>query len=356
MWSKILWVVTLAALQVGCNERPEGTKGANSASGSPAAPSASVGEPAASSQSAIAAVHGGALTHLAATKPGPFTAGCKDLVKTHNPPAQQLAHVLRRLTCEPELYFKPIADVRKELALQEGYSLTFSGPATAMLEFPRSIRPQDLAQVMDVSKPVARRADHGAWRDRIWFFGANAKTGALDIWGPGKAMIGVGVDYSSLPQGTVVTSLNEENELQGTAVITMPPEVVPVEHDATAVKLLLTGLAKLSANRKLLSAEPDAIAKSVGLDGEAFRLSKRSIGSTRSGTDIWTARTRIDAAPLIQALGLDGKIDHRQARDADDFALYDGRNSVHEYKGLKVELSFDKRDDGSFELSGITVN
>jgi hypothetical protein len=94
------------------------------------------------------------------------------LAKTHTPPAQQLAHVLRRLACEPARYFKPVAEVRKELALQDGYALRFSGPATALLE-------------------------------------------------------------------------------------------------------------------------------------------KRSIGSTRSGTDIWTARTQIDADPLIEALGLSGKISRR---------------------------------------------
>jgi hypothetical protein len=279
------------------------------------------------------------------------------LAKTHTPPAQQLAHVLRRLACEPALYFKPVAEVRKELALQDGYSLRFSGPATAALEFPKGVSPQELGRVMDVGKLVAGMATHGAWRHRIWFLGSNEKTGALEIWGPGNTMIGVRVDYSSLPKDATVTPIVAGNELRDDAIITMPPEVVPVKHDEVAVKLLLAGLSKLSANRALLSAEPDAIAKQVSLDGERFRLSKRSIGSTRSGTDIWTARTQIDADPLIKALGLSGKISRRRARDSNDYLLYDGGGSDHEhkYQGLNLELSFNKRAGDRYELNGITV-
>ncbi|HMR77597.1 MAG TPA: hypothetical protein PKD61_20955 [Polyangiaceae bacterium] len=361
MWSKILCALTVATLQVGCTEKPEGAKGANSANTPPAESPAGASAPppaAASTAPVVAAEQASELTHLAATKPGPFDAKCRDLAKTHTPPAQQLAHVLRRLTCEPALYFKPIAEVRKELALQDGYTLTFSGPATAMLEFPAGVSPQDLGRVMDVSRPVAGMASRGAWRHRIWFLGSDEKTGTLDIWGPGKAMIGVRIDYSSLPKDAVVTPIVAGNELRKDAIITMPPEVVPVKHDEVAVKLLLAGLAKLSANRSFLSAEPDAIAKQLGLDGERFRLSKRSIGSTRSGTDIWTARTRIDADPLIKALGLSGKISHRRARDSDDYLLYDsgGNDSDHKYQGLNLELSFDKREGDRYELNGITVN
>ncbi len=357
MWTKTLLVAAVATLHVGCTEKSEGAKPVNSANtASSAVSTGAVAAPAATSTApAVPAGQASALTHLAATKPGSFDAKCKDLVKTHNPPAQQLAHVLRRLTCEPALYFKPIAEVRKALALQVGYTLTFSGPATAMLEFPKTISPKDLGRVMDVGKPVARMSDRGAWRSRIWFFGADAKTGALDIWGPGKTMIGVRIDYASLPKDAEVTPIAEGNELRGTAIITMPPDVVPVKHDAAAVKLLLAGLAKLSSDRKLLSVEPEAIAKQVGLDSERFRLSSRSIGSTRSGTDIWTARTRIDAEPLIKALGVRGKISHRRARDSDDYLLYDGSDSGHKYQGLNLELSFDKLEGDRYELNGITV-
>jgi hypothetical protein len=359
MWSKIPWALAAATmLQVGCTEKSKGGQGVSSAS-SPAA--SSLGAPASPPATAppapgVPAGQASALTHLATDRPGPFEAKCADLAKSHNPPAQQLAHVLRRLTCEPALFFKPIEEVRKVLALQDGYTLAFSGPATAYLEFPNTVSPRDLGHAMDVGKPVARMADGGAWRHRIWYFGSDAKTGALDIWGPGKAMIGVRIDYSSLPEDAKVTAIAADNKLRGTAVVTMPPKVVPVKHDDVAVKQLLAGLAKLSADRKLLSAEPVAIAKQVGLDSERFRLSTRSIGSTRSGTDIWTARTQIDADPLIKALGLEGKIEHRRARDADDYLLYAGSDSSHDYKGLSLEISFDKREsDDRYELNGITV-
>ena len=298
----------------------------------------------------------GELTHLAAAKPAaPTNAQCKDLSKTHTPDAQQLAHVLRRLTCEPGLFFKPVKQVRKELALKAGYELIFSGPATATLRFEKSPTPNEFRHVIGSEKLVARMSDRGAWRSRVWFLGTDAKTGAFDVWGPGKAMIGVKVDYSSLPKDTKVTPLKEDTTFKGSAVITMPQSVVPVKHDEVAVKLLVAALGKLSADRKLLSNTPSDIAKRTALTGERFRISARSIGSARSGTDLWTQRTRIDSDAVIKALGLKGKIDHRQARDADDYLLFDGADTEHKYKGLTLELSFDKRDGKRFELSGVTV-
>ncbi len=349
-------IAALAMVSTACNEtksssaRPSGT----TSGAAPAAPAASGARHAAATTAPSAKA--GALTHLATTKPGPSTAKCTDLAKTHKPDAQQLAHVLRRLTCEPDLYFKPIAEVRAALALQSGYELEFSGPRTASLKFPKTIKLTELSRVMEVPKPVATMARTGSWRRRIWYLGSDAKTGDLNIWGPGRAMIDVDVDYSSLAKGADVTPLTDDNELEGTATITMPKSVVPVKHDAVGMKVLLAGLTAIGADRTLLSAEPEDIAARAKLTGERFRISTRSIGSARSGTDVWTQRTRIDADVLIEELGLKGKISHRQVRDADDFLLYDGSDSSHKYKGLSLTLSFDKRDDGTFELNGITLN
>ena len=76
---------------------------------------------------------------------------------------------------------------------------------------------------------------------------------------------------------------------------------------------------------------------------------------------MWAARTRIAAGPLIKALGLQGKISHRRARDSDDYLLYDSHEGQHRWRGLSVELSFMPRKDGNrddyggYVLSGVTL-
>ncbi|MBW2457526.1 MAG: hypothetical protein JRI68_23665 [Deltaproteobacteria bacterium] len=141
----------------------------------------------------------------------------------------------------------------------------------------------------------------------------------------------------------------------------MPGSVIALKDDAVAVKMLVAGLELLAKDRSLVTQEPAEVAKTLGLDDERFRLSKRSSGGTQVAIDIWPRRTRIGAEAVIEALGLKGEISHRRATDSDDYLLYRGKKGTHEWKSLTVEPSFDNRDGrpgkgyGAYVLDGITV-
>ena len=135
-----------------------------------------------------------------------------------------------------------------------------------------------------------------------------------------------------------------------------------VKDDAVAVKMLLAGLGHIARDRSLVTRPPAEVAKAVGLNDGRFRLSRRTSGGTQVAIDIWPRRMRIGAKAVIEALGLKGEISHRRATDSDDYLLYRGQEGTHEWRGLALEPSFDRRDEkgkgskpDAYQLDGITV-
>ncbi len=300
------------------------------------------------------------ISHFVSSKPPAANDQCAELPEGPDSPMRKLAVMVRRLACEPALYYLPVDEIRKELGPPKGWTLEFGGPAAVSIRVPDRPKASVLAKAMGIQSPVALRSSKGAWASRIWHLGSNPNTGAFDLWGPGKVLIGVAVDYGSLDREVKVTPLKDE-KLRASVSVSMPPSVVAVKDDAVAVKMLVAGLEQLAKDRSLLSRDPAEVAKAVGLDDERFRLSRRSIEGIQVAIDIWPKRTRIAADAVIEALDLKGEISHRRARDSDDYLLYRGSHGKHPWQGLGLEPSFNKRDGGSgkgyeaYILDGISV-
>lgn len=300
-------------------------------------------------------------THYGTKTAPEANAACKPLPKggaTYQP----LAKAARRLSCEPALFLMTGVALRKELALPADHTIDFSGASTVTIRFPKG-KATDLAAAMGVPKAVAARRNAGAWGFRVWDMVTTMPTRSLDLWSPG--VINVGVDVEDLELDDKVDSVPlEKSTLDGYLSVTMPEATLPVVDDDVALALLFAGLDKIAAEPRHVSDEPGDAAVFAGLVNERFRVSRRSTGSGPSaihGIDIWTARTRVAAGPVIAALGLPGKIEHSRAHDADDFHLYDGKTSEFDWRGLRLELTFAKRDTaidaphGEWSLSGVTL-
>ena len=276
-----------------------------------------------------------------------------------------IARAVRRLACEPALYFETTAAARKALALPEGVKLEFIGAGGARIEFKGKYAAKDMAAALGIESPVITTGRGGAWAMRNWRLGNNPKDGELDIWKPGIVTIGVSHDYSASDKFGAVKPLTDAEQLRGWISVRMPAELIEAKHDEVAVKMLLRGLAKFARDKTLSSKPPKEAAKGAELTNERFRVSRRSIGTGPAAvhsTDVWTARTFIAAEPLLSALGLSGKIEHEKAHDSDDYVLPNGLDDTHSYKGLKLHLRFDKNkgtkgnSNADFHLSGITVS
>ncbi|MFO0554302.1 MAG: hypothetical protein U0271_38330 [Polyangiaceae bacterium] len=276
----------------------------------------------------------------------------------------ELAAAARRLSCEPALFYLSEADLRKELSLPKELELQMGGPSSVSIKFPKGGKATELAAALGVPNAVASRRNAGAWGWKIWDLVTETKANKLELWGPGVLNIGVDVDDAGLDDKVDSVAL-EQAKLDGYLSVTMPESVLPLEDDAVALQMLLAGLAQLATDKKRVSDEPEATAKWLRLEDPRFRLSRRSSGTGASaihGTDLWTARTIIAAGPVIEALGLSGKIEHNHAYDSDDYLLYDGERSEFTWRELKLELSFDQRRGepapgpyGGYVLSGITL-
>jgi len=345
----------LAALLLltGCPERPKET---------PPAPSAT--SPARSAAPALvppAPVPSGP-THFAVASAPAVNAACKPLPKGGPRAMTALAVALRRLACEPALFMLKSGELRKELALPADHGVEISGPSTVSLRFPKG-RAADLALSMGLASPVAARSKSGAWSWRIWNLGS-APSGKLELWGPGAVVVGVDFDYAKVGDGVDSVPLGD-TPLEGFASVTMPESVLPLKDDEAALAMLLAGLQRLAADPSQLAREPKDAAGFAGLDDERFRVSRRSLhhGSTViNGLDVWTARTRVAAGPVIEAFGLEGKIEHSRAHDSDEYLLFVDEKTEHGWRGLKVALRFERRSGvaaagayGGHVLSGVTL-
>ncbi len=356
MLKRIALMACAAAAIAGCSKKEAGAGASSAPSSSAAVAVPAAGSVAASSRSAVPAA--GGLTHLASKTPPPANDECAQLPKGADSKWRQLAVAVRRLACEPALFYEPVDTLRKELALPEGFKLEFNGAASVIIEFSDPPKATEFAKVLGVETPMGRQSTRGAWQRRIWFLGSNADDGAFDLWGPGKVLFDVDVDYMKMPGKEMVTPIKDED--LGNHVIVNMEATVPIQDDEAAVRMLAAGIEAVGKDPSLKNKDLATLAKSAGFDNERFRVSERTISGTRSGVDVWTRRTRIGAEAVIRALGLKGKIEHRRARDADDYLLYDGSSTHHTYKGESFELSFKRREGGGegnagYVLSGITL-
>ncbi len=353
-------VVSYAVLLVAaaCQEQerasPTATTAPASASARPS--SSAAAEPSAKLFAPPSAIPSGP-THFAVSAPPDANGACKPLAKAKGPIAE-LAKAVRRLSCEPALFLMTGAALRAELALPADHTLELGDPSSVTIRFPKA-RASELAAAMGIAAPVAARDMSGAWSWRIWRLRASANLERLDHFSPGIAAIGVAVDSKGIDDKVDNVPLGDAM-LEGYLTVTMPPAVLPLKDDDVAVAMLLAGIAKIATDKQQLQNEPAAVATYAGLADDRFRLSRRG-SKDKKGIDIWTARTRVPAGPVIESLALKGKIDHRRATDSDDYVLYDGKSDEHAFRGLTLELSFSRRQEaspgpyGEYELEGVTL-
>ncbi|MBI3204175.1 MAG: hypothetical protein HYZ29_21745 [Myxococcales bacterium] len=349
--------LAVSLVLVGCRERPRETPQAASAVTQPPTASAT-----ATPSAALPPIPSGP-THFAVTSPPGASKTCKPLPKGGRPAMTALANALRRLSCEPALFLTSSAALRADLALPADHTVELSGPSTVSVRFPKG-RAADLALTMGLGSAVAARSKTGAWGWRIWNLASDPASGKLEHWGPGVAVIGVEVDGGKVDDKISQVVLGDAL-LEGYASVTMPESVLPLQDDAIAVGMLLGGLEKLASDTKQLASDPADAARFAKLDDERFRVSTRSLHSGPSvvkGLDVWTARTRVAAGPVIERLGLSGKIEHSRARDSDEYLLFDGARTEHTWRGMKLTLRFDARSGtaaagphGGYVLSGVTL-
>ena len=97
----------------------------------------------------------GGPTHLAGTTPPAANDACKPRPKTAAGPIAQLAKVVRRLSCEPALYFMTGDALRTELALPADHTVELGGPSSVTIRFPEGTR-LELAAAIASSRPFRR--------------------------------------------------------------------------------------------------------------------------------------------------------------------------------------------------------
>lgn len=248
--------------------------------------------------------------------------------------------------------------LRADLALPPDNIVEVGAPSSVTIRFSPA-RASELAAALGLAAPLAARQKFGAWSWRIWNLRTSSNLDRLDHFGPGIAAIGINVDKSRIDDKVETLPLGDAM-LRGTLTVTMPEDILALKDDDVALAMLLSGIGKIAADKTQLASEPAVAARQVGLDNERFRLSRRG-SANEKGIDVWTARTRIPAWPVIDALGLKGEIDDRRETDSDDYVLYDGKSDVHAYRGLKLSLAFTKRTTsppgprGEYDLDVVTL-
>lgn len=297
-------------------------------------------------------------THYASATPPPKNDKCAPLPAAKNE-SSPVAAAVRRLSCEPALYYLSTKKLREELALPADVKLEPVGVSAFMLEFPK--RPaKELAAAMGVEKPVATRSTAGAWGFRLWRLATEGKD-VPEIWGPGRVLMPVGVEAGNIEDSVDSVPLGDAQANDIT--VSMPADVLPTIDDEAAVATLRAAVAYLAENPAVLSKEPEEVAKLAGLEGDRFRVSRRSIGTgpdAIKGIDIWAKRTQVGAGDVIAALDAKGRIEHNKAHDSDDHLLYRGSEESFSLRGLDVTLSFRERagkeatgPHGKYILNGV---
>ncbi|MEM9873941.1 MAG: hypothetical protein AAF928_03550, partial [Myxococcota bacterium] len=289
------------------------------------------------------------VTHLRGAPPA-MNERCEDPPKG-NDRWGVVAVAVKRLACEPGLYFRPTADVARELALPDG--VTFSFPAATGAEIRlsdevRGGRAEEVAAALGIATPVVTPGRSGAWALRQWRLGSNPTSGELDRWSPGIITIGVKTDAEPSAGLETVAPLGRDDTLRGSIVVTMP--TLTVVHDEVALAMLVRSLDIFAADGGLSARPPPEVARKAKLANERFRVSRRSMGTGATAihrVDVWTARTFIAAPALLEALGLEGEITPERARDSNDYVLRNGPRDEHVVNGVRLHLRFaPNRDAG----------
>jgi hypothetical protein len=302
-------------------------------------------------------------THYSVKAAPPANASCASIPKDGPPAFAPVAKAARRLACEPALFFLSLDALRAELALPPAHELEFGAPSAITIRFPKGSA-VDLATALGVADGVAMRKGGGAWGWRIWNMARKGSSEPmLDRWSPARVSVSLAVDDAV--DDKIDEYPLEKSTVRGSLSVSMPESVLPIIDDPLALAMLEAAVARLAQDKARLADEPADVAKRVGLANDRFRLSRRSLGTGPNsihGIDIWVARTRVAAAPIIDMFGLPGKIEHSRAHDSDEFLLYDGVKTEFEWRGLKVQLGFDKRTGaaapgrhGEFVLERITL-
>ena len=356
------WMIVAAVGLLGCPSDTEGVKGAPSASSSSAASVAPVASAAPMASIDLSPVEGRhEVTHLGPAPSKAENEQCAPLPAARAGKAGKLAQVLRKLTCGPGLFFQRTAEVAKLLDLPEGVTFEFTGPRSATIRVKGELDAGALAKAIGLDAPVVKPSGVGMKPMSNWYLGTNAKTGAFDHWGPATLLIGVDTAAAEGDEIDTVKPLTDE-KLSGWIGVTMP---MKVKDDDVALKMLVRAAHMIAADPKLLSKEPDEVAKAVGVDDERFRVSRVAIGTgpkAIKGIDIWVRRSQVGAPAIISALGLKGSIEHERATDTNAFGLYRNDKMTHIWRGVSLEPTFEPRPHGKtrsskkdFELDGLRI-
>lgn len=284
---------------------------------------------------------------------------CPALPESISGPSIEIARVLRRLACEPELFGLSADDLAAKLELPVGVAVSFTDPAAVMVEITNMPPVTELAAALGIDKPVAR-LQWVAYHDQ-WWLGSNPETGELDRYRPGVINIQVLHEAEeSDPPGKVVPLTAEMKATSGHVMVGMPDGVVNLAPDPEAVTQLATAMQILAAKPAMLAEEPEAVAEQLKLAGERFRVARTSLhgdGTKIDGISFQPLRTVIPADALATALGL---VDARAAsinREHDVWKIEAGSTTAIPWKGLELAIDVEplEKRDKTTTLAGATV-
>jgi hypothetical protein len=284
---------------------------------------------------------------------------CPPLPDSITGPSAEIARVLRRLACEPELFGLSATDLATKLELPTGVTLHFTDPAAVSVEIATMPPVTELAAALGIDKPVVR-LQWVAYHDQ-WWLGSNPDTGELDRYRPG--VINIQVLHSaeqSDPPGKVVPLTAEMPATSGHVMVGMPDGVITLGPDAEAVTQLATAMQILAAKPAMLAQEPGSVTEQLKLTGERFRVARTSLhggGGKIDGISIQPLRTKIPADALATALGL---VDAKAAsinREHDVWNIEVGSTTNILWNGVVLEIDVEpvEKQDKTTTLVGATV-
>jgi hypothetical protein len=297
-------------------------------------------------------------TALAPIALGAHSFECPALPSAATGPSAEIARVLRRLACEPELFTLGVDDLPSTLELPAGTSVHFSSASAIVVEIADMPPTLELAAALGIDKPVAR-LQWNAYHDQ-WWLGSNPDTGALDRYGPG--VINIRVEHEAVesdPPGKLVP-ITEEMVASGYVMVAMPEGMITLAPDPDGLIQLTTAMRILAATPAMLAEDPQAVAKRLGMVSERFRVDRTSLygsGEKVDGISIDPARTVIPADELAKALGL---VDARAVnvnREHDVWKIEAGSSTQLQWNGLVVDIDIEVVDDSekTTSLAGATV-
>ena len=272
--------------------------------------------------------------------------------------AAQLAAVMRRVACDPQLYALSTATLAKTLRLPPGVLVRFNSANGINLAIQDMPPTRALAAALGIDEPVAR-LDWDAYHDQ-WWLGSNAETGELDRFGPGVINIGLSHDAEQDdPQGKVV-ALEDSMQAGGGVIIAMPDEVVSLGPDPEGLAQLAAAMSVLAATPDLMNKEPVDVARKLGLVHERFRVARASVHTGKDeldGISFQPMRTRIPADELAAAIGLEDAKAQNVNREHDVWQVSVAGSTQLKWRGIVLEIEIEVADgnDRTTALAGAAV-